>query len=346
MKLLERYIHEVGHHLPKKNRQDIQAELRSLLVDTLEDRTTGEPTEADIIAVLEEFGAPKKVAASYFPEGQYLIGPTLFPVFRLVVVIAIASVIGAQLLSIGITVFFSNTALNLKEILTLTMSNFLIVLGLVVISFAILQWFDVKAEIKDEPWNPRDLPEISEFEPVKRGWRIAGIMGAAFILRIITLYPDQSGILNQPGGDLLFENPVIVHYFSLISLFLILCIALDIYLLWQGRWQNVSRMAKLALDIFSIIVLALLVQGHTAWLVERDAGGFFTSLEGLGAGTSGIQVIGMHIFRITFGMALIGKIIEVIVTGFRLIRANMARGSQPFSIPLKRTDKSDIGKSG
>lgn len=337
MSLIDRYIHEVGRHLPRKNREDIQAELRSLLIDTLEDRSKGEPTEADIVAVLEEFGPPKKVAASYFPEGQYLIGPTLFPVFRLVVVIAMASVICAQLLSIGITVFFSNTTLNLMEIFTVMMSNFLIVLGFVVIVFVILQWLDVKAEITDDTWNPRNLPEISEFEPVNRGGKIVGIMAAAFILRLITFYPDQIGFLNHPGAELFFENPVIVRYIDLISLFLIVCIALDIYLLWQRRWQKVTRTAKIVLDTFSIIILALLVQGHTAWLVERNAGGFFPSLAGFGEGMAGFEVIGMHIFRIGFGIALIGKIIEVIVTGYRLIRANMMGSFKPLVIPLRKS---------
>ena len=38
MDLIDRYVHEVGRYLPRKNRADIQAELRSLLIDTLEAR--------------------------------------------------------------------------------------------------------------------------------------------------------------------------------------------------------------------------------------------------------------------------------------------------------------------
>lgn len=35
--MIERYVHEVGRHLPRKNREDIQMELHSLLQDTLEE---------------------------------------------------------------------------------------------------------------------------------------------------------------------------------------------------------------------------------------------------------------------------------------------------------------------
>ena len=38
MELIDRYVQEVGRHLPRKNRSDIQAELQSTLVDTLEAR--------------------------------------------------------------------------------------------------------------------------------------------------------------------------------------------------------------------------------------------------------------------------------------------------------------------
>ena len=76
MELIDRYVYDVGRYLPRKNRADIQAELRSLLMDTLESRVKGEPSEEDVVALLKEFGPPEKVAASYWPEGQYLIGPT------------------------------------------------------------------------------------------------------------------------------------------------------------------------------------------------------------------------------------------------------------------------------
>jgi hypothetical protein len=343
MQLIDRYIHEVGRHLPRKNRNDIQAELRSLLIDTLEDRTSGEPTEKDITAVLEEFGPPKKVAASYFPEGQYLIGPTLFPVFKLVVVIAIASVIGAQLLSVGISVIFSDGTINLIEFVHGILTSIPIVLGSVVIAFIILQWFDLKADIPDDTWHPRDLPEISDFESVKRWERIMGIVGGVFILGLLAFYPNRIGIVSSPGGDF-FDNPIIAQYLGLISLALILNIALDIYLLWQMRWQNITRLAKVALDIFSIIILVLLVQGHTAWLVDHDASWlFFSNLGGLSKGLAGTQVIGMQLFRMAFGIALIVTIIEVVVMGFRFIRANMLGGYKAISVPLGKTGNTQSG---
>ena len=49
MELIERYLHEVGRNLPKKNRDDILAEIRSDLEDRLEERTTGTATEEAVV---------------------------------------------------------------------------------------------------------------------------------------------------------------------------------------------------------------------------------------------------------------------------------------------------------
>ena len=91
MDLLKRYVHEVGRRLPRKQRADIEAELHSTLVDTLESRVEGEPTEQDQIELLKEFGPPVEVAASYRGGEQYLIGPDLYPLFRMVTGIVLPS---------------------------------------------------------------------------------------------------------------------------------------------------------------------------------------------------------------------------------------------------------------
>jgi hypothetical protein len=84
MDLINRYAHEVGQYLPHRLRADVEAELRSLLTDSVEERARAEGVPADDAlagTVLREFGTPKDVAARYAPEPQYLIGPRLYPVY-------------------------------------------------------------------------------------------------------------------------------------------------------------------------------------------------------------------------------------------------------------------------
>ena len=93
MDLINRYAHEVGQHLPHRLRADVEAELRSLLTDSVEEkaRQAGIPADEALAAtVLREFGAPKDAAARYAPESQYLIGPRLYPSYVTAVKVMLA----------------------------------------------------------------------------------------------------------------------------------------------------------------------------------------------------------------------------------------------------------------
>jgi hypothetical protein len=344
MSLIDRYIHEVGRHLPRKSREDILAELQSLLIDTLEDRCKGDPTEEDIVALLEEFGDPKKVAASYYPEGQYLIGPTLFPIFRMVVGIVIVAVLGAQAVAAGVGMIFNEVSFNPVDFFAGVINSIPAAVGSVVIVFAILQWFGVRTEVEESPWKPDDLPELTEFENVARWEQIVGIAGGVFILVLLTLFPDKIGFVNHPGGEF-FANPVILTYRGWISAVLVLSIGLESYLLWQGRWQTITRVSKVVLNFLSIALLILLVQGHTAWLNEAGASGFFSDLAGLSEGSAGIQVIGMQAFRLAFGIALVVTAIETVSLIFRLIRVYTRQDFKPVTVALGGNSSSGEGNN-
>src|SRR6185503_2332703 len=78
MSLIDRYIAEVGRHLPEKNREDIEAEIRSMLEDMIDEnrQQTGKPVNDELIAAaLEQLGDPKLLAHKYTPAKHYLIGP-------------------------------------------------------------------------------------------------------------------------------------------------------------------------------------------------------------------------------------------------------------------------------
>jgi hypothetical protein len=327
MELIERYLHEVGRHLPSKDRHDILAELRSHLTDTLEARLAhkedgaSEAEEADVVALLKEMGLPQKMALSYAPHTQYLIGPALYPLFRMVAGIVIAAVIGAQLLAYAIALWMGNQPLNPWETLVGMINSIPAAIGSLVIVFAILQWFDVRPELGDEPWDPRTLPEIEASEAVKPAERIAGIVFTSIVLAILAIFPGKVGFFIFPEGQF-FTNPVILQYLGWIYLSLLAGIGLDIYLLWQGRWTTFSRAARIAVNLLSIAVLALLLQGHNAWLAARGAAGFFYTMEQFSVDVeANWQLVGMQAFRLAFGIALIVTIIETVAQVYRLLRS-------------------------
>ncbi len=332
MELIERYLHQVGKNLPRNGRADILAEIRSHLEDTLDERTAGKPTEEAEVALLKETGSPRKMAESYSSKGNYVIGPALYPLFRMVAGIALAAVIGAQLLAFGIGLWADGELLKPWEALGGILASVPSTIGSIVIVFMILQHYGVQPDLDDD-WDPRQLPEIVNETEIKRGEVIFGIAGGSVLLAILAALPNQIGFFSFPGGTF-YANPVIRQYLPWIYASLLLGIGLNIYLLWQGRWNVASRAVQLAADVFAIVVLAFLYQGHSNWLTAHGSTGFLVNIENLSGGIgNNIQLIGMEAFRMAFGIALVVTVVELIVTLVKMIVKSL-KGKESAVYPV------------
>lgn len=338
MELIDRYVKEVGRHLPRNKRGDIQAELQSTLVDTLEARVQGEPSEKDVVELLKEFGPPQKVAASYWPEGQYLIGPKLYPLFRLVVGITLTVFIIVQLVLLGISAVFTQeiiSTLSVLDILGELISSAFTAFGIIVIVFAVLQRFDVRPETYQE-WDPRDLPADEEESPIKRGGILAEITFSLVLIAILLFLPDKIGVVVSPGTELIL-NPVIGEYIPWLVLSILLSIALDVVLLWRGRWETSTRLAKIGTNLFGLYVMYILITSHTAWLTQEGAAEFLYTLQLLPAGAfpdpESVLIFSMHAFRLAFVIAFIVIIIDTIRMVYQLIK-HRVNTSARITLPL------------
>lgn len=326
MELIERYLHQVGKYLPRKNREDILAEIKSHLEDTLDERTGGSPTDEDVVALLQETGSPQKMAASYAPQGQYVVGPALYPLWRMVTGIAIAATIGAQLLAWGISLWSTNGDINAAGLISGLLTSIPMTIGTVTIVFMILQAYGVQPHL-EEKWDPKNLPEIKTGDDIKHGDMIAGIVFGTLILALFAVMPEKVGVYNFASGEF-FANPVILQYLPLIFLSMGVNIGLNIYLLWRGRWNLASRAFQIGADLFSIVVLTLLYKGHSAWLIAHGSTGFFGNIERMATDFStSYQLFGMEAFQIAFGIALIvtvavtiSKLVHMIIGSVRASR--------------------------
>ena len=339
MELIERYVYEVGRQLPRKQRADIQVELKSTLVDTLEDRVEGEPSQDDEIQLLKEFGPPRKVAASYWPQGQYLIGPNLFPLFRMVVAIVILVFVIVRLVLLGVAVVFEQevfTFLSVLDSFSELVGSAFTAFSIIVIVFAILQRFDVKPD-EDEEWDPRELPQIEPQDTVNRTGTVVEITFSLVIIAVLLFLPDKIGVWVSPGTEILL-NPVISSYIPLIILSILLGIALDVVLLWRGKWETSTRLAKIATNLLGLYVLYILIAGHNAWLAEQGVGGFFSFLETLGDGIfdqEATLILGMQAFRLAFIVAAIVITIDTAKMIYQLVKRQITP-PVTFTLPVNK----------
>jgi hypothetical protein len=326
MELIDRYVYEVGRYLPRKNRADIQVELRSLLSDTLEARVEGEASEEDIVALLKEFGPPAKVAASYRPESQYLIGPELFPIFRTVVGIALLVLVVVHAVLFGVLLFTNPNPLKALNVLSGFAGSALSVLGMIVVVFYALQYFDVRLAKPSQEWDPRELPVVDVKDVINRGGTIFDIALALVILVAVLVFPTHIGVVVTPGTPIL-TDPVITSYIPLIVAALLVGLVVDIVLLWRGRWQLGTRLAKIVANLFSLVVIAVLISGHAAWLAQHTGSGFFGLLSNLPAGVASdaelTLTIAMYFVQWGLIIAMIVTVIETLEVVYRFFRQIM-----------------------
>ena len=297
MNLIDRYVNEVGKRLPRKNRLDIEAEIRSTLEDMLEDRSqqaAGQTDEALIEELLQEYGAPKKVAATYQTH-QYLIGPDLFNIYTLVLKIVLAALTLGLTIATAISLFGeSMTAPELLKSLggfaTSLVGALIAAFGNVTLVFAILERVLPASEFEeDEKWTPAELTKEPEPNQVSTGEMIASIVFTAAALIILNFYPQIVGIWNIENGEWVQIgglSEAFFRYLPWINLSGILTIALNIWLLRQGFWNTVSRWLHIGLEIIGIVIAAAMLRGpsllsfyNTA--VDSEVGGPLATIFGI-----------------------------------------------------------------
>jgi hypothetical protein len=281
MNLIDKYVSEVGKYLPRKQRADIGKELKSTLLDMLEERNQAlVKDEAAVIALLKEYGEPRKVAESYIGP-RYLIGPRLYPTFELVVKIVLAAVLGAGLLGYSVSAsitksfagaeFFSFLGQFWLGFLGGLMNAF----GSIVIVFAILERVLPASEIEKETadeWNPADLAKEPDPDQVKIPEAIFTIIFTVIGLAIFNLYPNVVGIFFNTDGVWTFIpmlSKAFFTYLPWINLLGILQITFHLYQMRQGIWTTSARIFNIAIEVGTIALAIAMLNGPS--LIDLSA---------------------------------------------------------------------------
>lgn len=274
MSIIDNYIHAVGEDLPRRNRADIEAEIRSLIEDTLVDRSKAAKRpvdEAMTVEVLKEFGPPEKMAASYRSK-DYLVGPRFYRTFLLVarIVLPVMAAFNLAMLLLG-TLQSGFTWAGFGLDLLKTFGNFfnMSFMGLAwaVIVLAILER-TVPETSKEEEFDPRKLRKVEEPEKEFKAWEL--IVDLVFTIAVIVLfnvYPDKVGLyyITSLGDTHVHFLPVLTaeffRYMPFFNMLWGLKVALDAYLLSRRTWTTSTRWTQIALSVLSIGVLFSLLVG-------------------------------------------------------------------------------------
>lgn len=183
MDLLGRYLQAVKFWLPKKQQEDILAELSEDIRSQIEEKESElgrKLTDAEMEALLKKRGRPMLVAMRYRPK-RYLIGPGLFPMYWFVLRVALLCYLVPWALA-GLILLIFGTSRPMGQVLGSFWGSLWTALGMqfsiITIVFAALEHYHASSNVLDN-WNPRSLPAV---RPAKDPYRISRTGSAAEII--------------------------------------------------------------------------------------------------------------------------------------------------------------------
>lgn len=321
MNLIDKYVAEVGKHLPLlKGREDVEKELKSTLEDMLEDKAeqAGRPRdEAMEIELLKEYGSPQRIASSYNPH-PYLIGPRMFPFFLMVLKIVLTVVIVVMLVlsSIKAVTAFPLFAADFMQVIMQGFGNALstaiAAFGNVVIVFAILERILPEKEMGDfsneKDWDPASLAKQPDPDMVKRGDLIAEVVFTALGLAFL------NGLFNLPVFTKEFSQ-----FIPWINAVFLAEIILDVYLLVTAKWNTPGRIAKVIIEAVGIAITVILIRTPNLTLFTNESLLNFIKISEE-AGAAGLAAY--YTTSITLIVILIIQGIELAKALYELLRIN------------------------
>ena len=291
MELIEKYLYAVGKKLPLKQRSDILKELRSIIMDNLDDMTGGsEPTEDDVTKVLLEMGAPSEVAKRYRTGPPWLIGPDYYDTYLIIAKIVLAATLGGYLISLIILLIiqqgdFGQRLWSFAKNLLGIVPGLLAAVGAVTLIFALIERTAKKPlEIdfsEGEKWSPENLdPVPTKQERVKPIESILGIVFPVLALIIFNVYRTKLGFYYVPSwGEewvmvKMFNQVALNTYIPLWSVVWALSVGLSGWLLSTGKHNTGTRVFEMFITALNVGILFFMANGPKLFEFDEPTGDF------------------------------------------------------------------------
>jgi hypothetical protein len=284
--VIETYIDDTVRLLPRRQRNDVATELRSLLNEELHARAreSGRPPDESLaLSLVRDYGHPNEVAARYQPP-RAIIDPADSTSFMRAAIIGTAAL--ALLGAIGKRQSSPpGTADNLVEI------GILAWLGLLVVAFGVKSWIRGR-------WPATALWEHHDRDRANR-------VGTAVVVPIATffvaLYAAPTRVLNQLSGGRLdtswaaytadFQRLRLLCFIGL----LVGLLALLSFVAIQGRWRRLTRCINLGLNMaLACLILSFAVEGNIfqSSLVDQIARNVLALVAVIYVPSVGVQLYG------------------------------------------------------
>lgn len=267
MSLIDKYVAEVGRHLPEKDRADIENEIRTMVDDMLEERgPSAANDEKVVVETLEQIGDPKLLAGRYAPPKRYLIGPEwyegyltvlqriLFTVLPIVAVVRfILSLSNSPLDFIGAVGDAVGSAFSVGTQ----------ILFWVTLVFVLLERSGEKPDdspkVGSRQWTVDQLPAVPSRRQIGVAETVMNIAVLLFLLIWIAL-PATLDLLKGTPANVPFLHPNLwTFWLPVLFVLMILTLIHEVFILKIGNWTPALTITNVILGVASIIYIVALV---------------------------------------------------------------------------------------
>ncbi len=273
MQLLERYLQAVKFWLPKEQKEDIIAELSEDIrsqIDEKEAELGRKLNEAELEAILKQRGRPILLANRYLPQEQ-LIGPVLFPIYRLVLkIVMLCYLVPWAVTWIALLIFNSGYATKFAghswvEILGSLWAQLwgtaFLAAGTVTLVFAILERVQRKSHFLEE-WNPRKLPPVNNPNLISRFNSIVELAANMFFCIWWTGHMSSGVVLNQVNLRIALAPAPWRYFFWGFLLIAFVNIGLAIANLARPYWTAPRAAIRLVSDMAGSVFFCWLLKAN------------------------------------------------------------------------------------
>jgi hypothetical protein len=252
--VIETYIDDTVRFLPRRQRGDVAAELRTLLNEELRARAQESgrsPDEALALSLVRGFGRPNEVAARYQPVWT-IIDPADSRSFARAAILGAGSLLVLSALT-RLSPTLSGIAADLVKI------GILAWLGVLVVAFGAKNWIRWRWPAT-AAWKPRDRDRVN---------RVAAAVLVPIATFIVVLYGAPAWVLDQISGGRFdtswaaytadFQRLRLPVFIGLMAGLL----ALVSFVAIEGRWRRLTRRLNIGLNIaLAGLILSLAVGGN------------------------------------------------------------------------------------
>ena len=269
MELLDRYLQAIKFWLPKAQQEDIAAELSEDIQSQIAEEETrlGRPlNEAETATILKQRGSPLLVAQRYLPQ-QSLIGPVLFPAYRLVLkIVILACVVPSVLEWLGLMIFdsgYRNSHTIVRDLVTRLGALWvttLMAIAIVTVVFAVLERAQAHSHFPED-WDPRKLPPVRDPYRIPRVNSTVEIATSLFLLVLWVKGVWSTTVFNF--GDVQVVLAPVWHTLCWALLLLtVATIGVSAANLARPYWSPLRSGLRLATDCIGSIIFCWFLKAH------------------------------------------------------------------------------------